>query len=193
MQHLLARITLQHAHLTPMFILRPKQYERQEIGSLKQQKRQWQDAATNIGRVVDATEECLTALTTSINTKVEKLSYSIGRVAGGTQNIQRVKNRLAILILRLKVQQQVAVEGRTSARESLTLLYPNFQDAERLNKELLAKSHALESHYQSTTSDLAQLKQEMEVEVERRCTPLRDELAQAQVIVQSLGVTTTAA
>lgn len=61
----------------------------------------------------------------------------------------------------------------------------NTQQTERLNKELQAKCAAYESQYQSTTNSLARLREDVEKEVERRCAPLRDALAQAQATLVS--------
>jgi hypothetical protein len=59
------------------------------------------------------------------------------------------------------------------------------QQAERLSKELQAKCAAYESQHQNTTTALAQLRQDVETEVERRCRPLRDALAEAQATLVS--------
>jgi hypothetical protein len=75
-----------------------------EIGSLKQQKGEWQNTAAKIAKLVDATEQSLSALTSKVGLNVNKLVSDTSRVAANTQRVRRVNRTLSELLPRLKVR-----------------------------------------------------------------------------------------
>lgn len=77
-----------------------------EIGSLKQQKGEWRSTAAKIAKLVDATEQSLSALTSKVGLNVNKLASDTSRVVVGTQKLQRANRTLAELLPRLRVRKQ---------------------------------------------------------------------------------------